>query len=69
LSKEAINAYTAFRSFDLAADGIRINCVNPGTLGRPADAAERVWPLIFLNSPRASSVTGQRLDVGGLGDG
>src|SRR4051812_20735160 len=28
LSKEAINAYTALRSFPLAKDGIRINCVN-----------------------------------------
>jgi NAD(P)-dependent dehydrogenase (short-subunit alcohol dehydrogenase family) len=64
LSKEAINAYTALRSFDLAAEGIRINCVNPG----PTDTAGPAWPLIFLNSPRASSVTGQRLDLDGLGD-
>jgi NAD(P)-dependent dehydrogenase (short-subunit alcohol dehydrogenase family) len=64
LSQQAINAYTAFRSFDLAPDGVRINCVNPG----PADFAGPVWPLIFLNSPRAAAVTGQRLDVGGLGD-
>ncbi len=30
LSKEAINAYTAIRSDELAAAGIRINCLNPG---------------------------------------
>src|SRR5207245_11493614 len=35
LSKEAINAYTAFRSFNLAKDGIRINCVNPGPTDTP----------------------------------
>jgi NAD(P)-dependent dehydrogenase (short-subunit alcohol dehydrogenase family) len=63
LSSEAINAYTALRSFELVASGIRINCVNPG----PADVAGPVWPLIFLNSPRAASVTGQRLEVDGLG--
>jgi NAD(P)-dependent dehydrogenase (short-subunit alcohol dehydrogenase family) len=62
LSSEAINAYTALRSFDLVADGIRINCVNPGANA----TAGAVWPLIFLNSPRASSVTGQRLDVAPL---
>ena len=35
LSKEAINAYTAFRSFPLAAQGIRINCLNPGPTDTP----------------------------------
>jgi NAD(P)-dependent dehydrogenase (short-subunit alcohol dehydrogenase family) len=35
LSKEAINAYTAQRSFTLAGDGIRINCVNPGPTDTP----------------------------------
>jgi NAD(P)-dependent dehydrogenase (short-subunit alcohol dehydrogenase family) len=35
LSKEAINAYTALRSFTLAKDGIRINCVNPGPTDTP----------------------------------
>jgi len=74
LSNEAINAYTALRSFDLAADGVRINCVNPGPtdapvpLGRHAIAAQQAWPLIFLNSPRAASVTGQRLDIDGPAD-
>jgi len=34
-SKEAINAYTAQRSFTLAGDGIRINCVNPGPTDTP----------------------------------
>src|SRR5467141_2750057 len=35
LSKEAINAYTAFRSFSLAKDKIRINCVISGTRRTP----------------------------------
>jgi NAD(P)-dependent dehydrogenase (short-subunit alcohol dehydrogenase family) len=89
LSKEAINAYTAHRSFDLAKRGIRINCVNPGPtdtpmmpefekavgkkfmdefpvpLGRHATAEEQAWPLVFLNSPRASYLTGHQLDVDG----
>jgi NAD(P)-dependent dehydrogenase (short-subunit alcohol dehydrogenase family) len=71
LSKEAINAYTAFRSFALAPHGIRINCVNPGPtdapipLGRRAAAEEQAWPLVFLNSPRASYVTGGTFAVDG----
>jgi NAD(P)-dependent dehydrogenase (short-subunit alcohol dehydrogenase family) len=89
LSKEAINAYTAFRSFALAKQGIRINCVNPGPtdtpmmpefekavgkqymddfpipLGRHAVAEEQAWPMVFLNSPRASYLTGHQLDVDG----
>ncbi len=88
-SKEAINAYTALRSFSLAHDGIRINCVNPGPtdtpmmpelekavrkrymeefpvpLGRHAAAEEQAWPLVFLNSTRASYVTGTSLDCDG----
>jgi NAD(P)-dependent dehydrogenase (short-subunit alcohol dehydrogenase family) len=89
LSKEAINAYTAFRSFNLAQDGIRINCVNPGPtdtpmmpefekavgkkymddfpvpLGRHAVAEEQAWPMVFLNSPRSSFVTGLQFDCDG----
>ena len=89
LSKEAINAYTAFRSFNLAGDGIRINCVNPGPtdtpmmpefekaigkkymdefpvpLGRHAVAEEQAWPMVFLNSPRASFVTGHQFECDG----
>jgi NAD(P)-dependent dehydrogenase (short-subunit alcohol dehydrogenase family) len=89
LSKEAINAYTALRSFGLAPRGIRINCLNPGPtdtpmmpefekavgkkymdefpvpLGRHAVAAEQAWPLVFLNSPRASFVTGAQFDCDG----
>ncbi len=89
LSKEAINLYTAFRSFALAEDGIRINCVNPGPtdtpmmaefekaigkqymddfpvpLGRHAVAEEQAWPMVFLNSPRSSFVTGHQLDCDG----
>jgi NAD(P)-dependent dehydrogenase (short-subunit alcohol dehydrogenase family) len=88
-SKEAINAYTAQRSFTLAPHGIRINCVNPGPtdtpmmpeferavgkkymddfpvpLGRHAVAAEQAWPMVFLNSPRSSFVTGLQLDADG----
>jgi NAD(P)-dependent dehydrogenase (short-subunit alcohol dehydrogenase family) len=89
LSKEAINAYTALRSFTLAPAGIRINCVNPGPtdtpmmpefekavgkrymdefpipLGRHAVAEEQAWPLLFLNSPRASFVTGEQFECDG----
>jgi NAD(P)-dependent dehydrogenase (short-subunit alcohol dehydrogenase family) len=89
LSKEAINAYTAQRSFTLAHDGIRINCVNPGPtdtpmmpefekavgkkymddfpvpLGRHAVAVEQAWPMVFLNSPRSSFVTGLQFDADG----
>jgi len=88
-SKEAINAYTAQRSFTLAPHGIRINCVNPGPtdtpmmpeferavgkkymddfpvpLARHAVAAEQAWPMVFLNSPRSSFVTGLQLDADG----
>ena len=35
LSKEAINAYTAARSFTLAPLGIRLNCLNPGPTDTP----------------------------------
>ena len=89
LSKEAINAYTAFRSYKLAEQGIRINCVNPGPtdtpmmpefekavgkkfmdefpvpLGRHAVAEEQAWPMVFLNSPRASFITGAQLEADG----
>lgn len=89
LSKEAINAYTALRSYSLASTGIRINCVNPGPtdtpmmpefekavgknymdnfpvpLGRHAVAEEQAWPLVFLNSPRASFLTGEIVEVDG----
>ena len=88
-SKEAINAYTAQRSFSLAEQGIRINCLNPGPtdtpmmpefekavgkqymddfpvpLGRHAVAEEQAWPLVFLNSPRCSFVTGLQFEADG----
>ncbi len=88
LSKEAINAYTAVRSFTLAPLGIRINCLNPGPTdtpmmphfeqavgkdfmssfpkplwGRNARPEEQAWPLLFLNSPRSSYVTGVQLEA------
>jgi NAD(P)-dependent dehydrogenase (short-subunit alcohol dehydrogenase family) len=88
VSKEAINAYTAARSFTLAPLGIRINCLNPGPTdtpmmphfeeavgkdfmanfpkplwGRNARPEEQAWPLLFLNSPRASFVTGVQFDA------
>jgi len=89
LSKEAINAYTAWRCVPLAKDGIRINCLNPGPtdtammphfeqamgkaymddfpkpLGRNSRPEEQAWPLVFLNSPRASYVTGIALFADG----
>lgn len=61
LAGEAINAYTVGRSSVLAQQHIRINCVN----APPSVAETLAWPLVFLNSPRASSITGQRLDLGG----
>ena len=88
LSKEAINAYTAVRSFTLAPRRIRINCLNPGPTdtpmmphfeqavgkdfmanfpkpltGRFARPDEQAWPLLFLNSPRSSFVTGVQFDA------
>jgi NAD(P)-dependent dehydrogenase (short-subunit alcohol dehydrogenase family) len=62
-SHEAINAYTAIRSHEFAAVDIRINCLNPGPIRADASAEERAWPLVFLNSPRASSLTGAQLTV------
>lgn len=35
VSKEAINAYTALRGYQLAPRGIRVNCVNPGPTDTP----------------------------------
>ena len=61
LSKEAINAYTAIRSDELAAAGIRINCFNPGPTDTLMSPEGLAWPLVFLNSPRASSLTGVQL--------
>ncbi len=37
----------------------------PRLMGRLADPSEQAWPMVFLNSPRASFVTGARLDVDG----
>jgi hypothetical protein len=37
----------------------------PGPLGRHAVAEEQAWPLLFLNSPRASFVTGLQFDADG----
>ena len=89
LSKEAINAYTAFRSFDARAERHPHQLPEPGPtdtpmmpefekavgkeymddfpvpLGRHAVAEEQAWPLLFLNSPRASFVTGVQFDADG----
>jgi NAD(P)-dependent dehydrogenase (short-subunit alcohol dehydrogenase family) len=61
-SQQAINAYTAARAVPFAQAGVRINCVNAHSNAR---AEERAWPLVFLNSPRASYVTGTSLLVDG----
>ena len=37
----------------------------PVPLGRHAVAEEQAWPLVFLNSPRASFVTGVQFDADG----
>jgi NAD(P)-dependent dehydrogenase (short-subunit alcohol dehydrogenase family) len=86
LSKEAINAWTAWRSASLIRErGIRINCINPGSvetpmmdvfrglmpdpptgpIGRLSTPEEQAWPLLALNSPRFSYVTGQSLLIDG----
>lgn len=54
---EEVIGYTALRSVSLAPHGIRINCLTQ----RSTDAEQQAWPLVFLNSPRASSLTGHCL--------
>ena len=83
-SKQVINAWTAWRAYQLMRDhGVRLNCTNPGPtttammpffheavgknlvdaaqgpVGRYSTAEEQAWPLVFLNSPRCSYVTGE----------
>jgi NAD(P)-dependent dehydrogenase (short-subunit alcohol dehydrogenase family) len=86
LSKEVINAWTAWRSSRLIRQhGIRVNCTNPGSvetpmmdvfrglmpdpptgpIGRLSDPEEQAWPLLVLNSPRFSYVTGQSFLIDG----
>jgi NAD(P)-dependent dehydrogenase (short-subunit alcohol dehydrogenase family) len=86
LSKEVINAWTAWRSSSLIRERrIRINCTNPGSvetpmmdvfrglmpdppggpIGRLSTPEEQAWPLLMLNSPRLSYVTGQSLLIDG----
>lgn len=86
-SKKAMNAWVAWRSVALIAEGIRLNCSNPGPTdtammpvfeeqagkelidafvgpsGRRSTADEQAWPLVFLNSPRASYIAGEALHV------
>ena len=89
-SKQAINAWTAWRASTLLRDrGIRLNCTNPGPtatpmmpffqeiatkdvidatvgpLGRYSEPIEQAWPLVFLNSPRASCIAGEVLFTDG----
>lgn len=64
---DPVAAYVAHEADELAGAGIRINCVVP-EVDRPGatpSADDCAWPLVFLNSPRAAAVTGQRLTVGG----
>jgi hypothetical protein len=56
---EAVNAYTERRAVELAPRRIRINCMN--IAGGGMNANDGAWPLVFLNSPRASSLTGAQL--------
>ena len=56
---EAVTAYTERRAVELAPRGIRINCMN--VAGGEMDPHDGAWPLVFLNSPRASSLTGAHL--------
>lgn len=94
VSKEAVNAYTAWRAVSLNEAGIRMNCVNPGgtrtpasreftkavkakafgaemiehwpkLMGRMAQPGEQAWPMVFLNSPFASFITGATFYVDG----
>jgi NAD(P)-dependent dehydrogenase (short-subunit alcohol dehydrogenase family) len=86
LSKEVINAWTAWRSSSLIREqGVRINCTNPGSvqtpmmevfrglmpdppggpIGRMSTPEEQAWPLVVLNSPRFSYVTGQSFLIDG----
>jgi NAD(P)-dependent dehydrogenase (short-subunit alcohol dehydrogenase family) len=92
-SKQALNAWVAWRAASLIKDGIRLNNTNPGPTqtpmmpafeasagkelidafvgpsGRRSTAEEQAWPMLFLNSPRASYITGEALhvDAGFLG--
>ena len=84
VSKQAINAWTAWACTDVMAEhGVRLNCTNPGPtttammpffheantkelvdaalgpIGRYSSAEEQAWPMIMLNSPRASYVVGE----------
>ena len=92
-SKKLINVWVAHRAASLIAQGIRLNCTNPGHTqtpmilasehyvgkdrtdqsigpsGRRSTPEEQAWPLVFLNSPRASYIAGEGLytDAGFVG--
>jgi hypothetical protein len=36
-----------------------------GPIGRDSEAVEQAWPMVFLNSPRSSFVTGLQFDCDG----
>jgi hypothetical protein len=62
LAAQTVGLYITRIAIALAGEGIRINAVKAA----PATSAEeRAWPLVFLNSPRASAVTGVTLVANG----
>ncbi|WP_330254988.1 SDR family oxidoreductase [Nocardia sp. NBC_00565] len=88
-SKKVLNAWVGSRAATFIADGIRLNCINPGPtetammphfqnhagaeiidafvgpIRRFSTPEEQAWPLIFLNSPRASYVNGETFTTDG----
>jgi len=89
MSKVVVNQYVAAVCATYGANGVRINCLNPGPTATPmmpafeenagketienalgvihrySQAEEQAWPMVCLNSPRFSYVTGEALWVDG----